>query len=716
MAYFCRQAEGFDIRESLKIVDAEIVDKYVVYVILIKSGRHSWTVRRRYSEFHKLHDGLGSILPHSAKLPPKRLVGNLSDSVISERKLLLENYLHTLLLHLEDIPKDLSNFLSFDRYEIEGVTKKASEQMFDLAEQMLSSNQPWQICPLLLHSVSSRRRLPAPKSFDKRSDMGHLMDFASQVKKVRILGGLTPIGKTLELDTVKGRISGVEVIKQSLESVICRRTISHLSDIFIADATNKSIWNKLTRSDLSYNGLTRIDESTSLLLSLQKLNLSHNRLTSIDNLHHLSALDELNLSHNQIADLPSDMRAKIGNVTVLNLATTGLRCLAPLAKLFSLKDLNVSDNLVARVDDVRPIAGLPCLEKLQLKRNPLTAELDYRFRLLELLSPREREVQVDGIFPTVQEIDTVAVRLAMTKAKIARQSSEINLVQKERGIPDGADASIPRNLPDVSNSNFVELLLTRIPNPIAGESLVSVIWTPIVLPTAPLDTLPAVIAVSTHSLHILRARGSPGPLCHVEHLLHIPLTKVSITYRHKVWVRFEDNGIPTSVAFRMIEDLITTVQAVNREYTNSDVNLHIRFVSYRDRRDFYLALANAEKTSNVYEMVDDKESDESEEEESNSDIEGNDIESAGKRQISPVGGFQFNSVDVNNTSNNTQKDYNESEEGATCPLQANEDTSVEENTMSSNLIVLDDDKDVESIEHSNSTSSEEFSIYDQYNN
>lgn len=108
----------------------------------------------------------------------------------------MENYLRSLLIHLDDTPKNLSNFLSFDRYEIEGVTKKASEQMFNLAEQMLSSNQPWQICPLLLHSVSSRRKLPAPNSFDRKSDMGHLMDFASQVKKVRILGGLTPIGKS----------------------------------------------------------------------------------------------------------------------------------------------------------------------------------------------------------------------------------------------------------------------------------------------------------------------------------------------------------------------------------------------------------------------------------------------------------------------------------------------------------------------------------------
>lgn len=160
------------------------------------------------------------------------------------------------------------------------------------------------------------------------------------------------------MDTVKGRITGIEPIKKTLESVICKRSISHLSDIFIADSTNNVIWSKLRRSDLSFNGITRIDESTSLLVSLEKLNLSHNRLTSIDNLHHLSALDDLNLSHNQIGSLPLDMRAKIGNVTTLNLATTGLRCLAPLSKLFSLKDLNVSDNLVARVDDVRPIAGI----------------------------------------------------------------------------------------------------------------------------------------------------------------------------------------------------------------------------------------------------------------------------------------------------------------------------------------------------------------------
>lgn len=32
MAYFCKNSEQFDIKDSLKIVDAEIVDKYVVSI------------------------------------------------------------------------------------------------------------------------------------------------------------------------------------------------------------------------------------------------------------------------------------------------------------------------------------------------------------------------------------------------------------------------------------------------------------------------------------------------------------------------------------------------------------------------------------------------------------------------------------------------------------------------------------------------------------
>jgi len=73
---------------------------YVVYNILIKIHSLSWIVKKRYSDFERLHDQLQKEVPRNRlissevlSLPPKRLLGNLDPGFIEERRKLLSDYL-----------------------------------------------------------------------------------------------------------------------------------------------------------------------------------------------------------------------------------------------------------------------------------------------------------------------------------------------------------------------------------------------------------------------------------------------------------------------------------------------------------------------------------------------------------------------------------------------------------------------------------------------
>lgn len=62
------------------------------------------------------------------------------------------------------------------------------------------------------------------------------------------------------------------------------------------------------------------------------------------------------------------------------------------SKLYSLEYLNVSKNKIDQVAEVEHLNSLPCLERLDLKRNPVAVIVDYRACVLELFLDRASEV------------------------------------------------------------------------------------------------------------------------------------------------------------------------------------------------------------------------------------------------------------------------------------------------------------------------------------
>jgi hypothetical protein len=112
--------------EKIEIVENSVENKTICSNkfagYLIKTTRSNgdiWYTWKRYSEFHKLNDGLkkesnlivGSILD-AITFPPKRFFSNLSPKIINQRQLSLENYLNQLL-NITLIAKDSLQFRDF---------------------------------------------------------------------------------------------------------------------------------------------------------------------------------------------------------------------------------------------------------------------------------------------------------------------------------------------------------------------------------------------------------------------------------------------------------------------------------------------------------------------------------------------------------------------------------------------------------------------------
>ncbi|PBP20692.1 hypothetical protein BUE80_DR008561 [Diplocarpon rosae] len=107
--------------KSIKVGREEDGREYALYVVEVqrKAGEQmpaaTWTITRRYSEFHDLHQRLRIKYPSVRNLdfPRRRMVMKLQSDFLHKRRLALENYLREILL-LPDVcrSRDVRAFLS----------------------------------------------------------------------------------------------------------------------------------------------------------------------------------------------------------------------------------------------------------------------------------------------------------------------------------------------------------------------------------------------------------------------------------------------------------------------------------------------------------------------------------------------------------------------------------------------------------------------------
>uniref|UniRef100_A0A8C3G7T7 Nischarin n=1 Tax=Cyclopterus lumpus TaxID=8103 RepID=A0A8C3G7T7_CYCLU len=426
-----------------------------VYVIEVSEGDHRWTVKHRYSDFHDLHEKLTSEKKvDRGLLPPKKMLGKNSKSLVERREKELELYLQTLLLQFpQATPTPLACFLHFHLYEINGITAALAEELFHKGEQLLQAGEVFSLRPLQLYSVSQQLRLAKPTccNGDAKTDLGHILDFTCRLRYLKMSGTRGPVGTSniqesslpFDLSVFKSLLQ-IEISEcsaqqirglSSLRSSLATLSIHHSTEsILVPESSEFSqweaegaesgcpvtavipLWKSLTTLDMSHNGIGTIDGSVKLIRKVEFLDLSHNQLSTVENLQHLYNLVHVDLSYNSLRVLEA-AHTRLGNIKTLSLAGNQLDQLTGLTKLYSLVNLDLSHNQLAQLEEIRNIGSLPCLEKLHLSNNPMCIIPDYRTKVLTQFGDRAAELCLDGTATTEKELDTVEVLKAIQKAK-----------------------------------------------------------------------------------------------------------------------------------------------------------------------------------------------------------------------------------------------------------------------------------------------------------
>ncbi|ELV10376.1 Nischarin [Tupaia chinensis] len=429
-----------------------------VYVIQVTDGNHEWTVKHRYSDFHDLHEKLVAEKKINKNLlPPKKIIGKNSRSLVEKREKDLEVYLQKLLAAFPGVaPRVLAHFLHFHFYEINGITAALAEELFEKGEQLLGAGEVFAIGPLQLYAVTEQLQQGKPTcaSGDAKTDLGHILDFTCRLKYLKVSGTEGPFGTSniqeqllpFDLSIFKSlhqveishcdakHIRGLVASKPTLATMSVRFSATSMKEVLVPEASEFDewepegtalegpvtavipTWQALTALDLSHNGISVIDESVKLIPKIEFLDLSHNGVLVVDNLQHLYNLVHLDLSYNKLSSLEG-VHTKLGNIKTLNLAGNLLQSLSGLQKLYSLVNLDLSNNRIEQMEEVRSIGSLPCLEHVALLNNPLSIIPDYRTKVLAQFGERASEVCLDNTATTEKELDTVEVLKAIQKAK-----------------------------------------------------------------------------------------------------------------------------------------------------------------------------------------------------------------------------------------------------------------------------------------------------------
>nr|XP_019952382.1 PREDICTED: nischarin isoform X2 [Paralichthys olivaceus] len=490
------------------VVGSEPVENYTVYIIEVMDGDHKWTVKHRYSDFHDLHEKLTAEKKVDRRLlPPKKILGKNSKSLVERRQKELELYLQTLLQQFpQATPTPLASFLHFHLYEINGITAALAEELFHKGEQLLQAGEVFSLHPLQLYSVTQQLRLAKPTccNGDAKTDLGHILDFTCRLRYLKISGTSGPVGTSniqenslpFDLSVFKSllqieisqcssqQIQGLSSLRSSLATMSIHRSSETMMSILVPEASEFSqwepegaetgcpvtavipVWKNLTTLDMSHNSISTIDSSVKLIREVEFLDLSHNQLTSVENLQHLYNLVHVDLSYNSLRVLEA-AHTRLGNIKTLSLAGNQLDRLTGLTKLYSLVNLDLSHNQLAQLEEIRNIGSLPCLEKLNLSSNPMCIIPDYRTKVLTQFGDRAAEVCLDSKVTTEKELDTVEVLKAIQKAKEVkdRMSSSDKKISEETRLsaaapPHLSSSSSPLSSSPCSSSAVAPLAVT----------------------------------------------------------------------------------------------------------------------------------------------------------------------------------------------------------------------------------------------------------------
>ena len=181
------------------------------------------------------------------------------------------------------------------------------------------------------------------------------------------------------------------------------------------------------------------------LTKLKRLDVQANRLTRIENLTaQVDTLEELYLSHNGIDDegasCETGLALPFSRLTTIDMSRNRMTSARPFAHLLALEDLWLSGNRIENFEAIEPLSALgqrdgACLEGIYLEMNPVADDFEYRKRLASMI-PSLTKIDADVIggnpgggdrmgqmIARMRELQEAAVQRA--KAQEAEQGQEL---------------------------------------------------------------------------------------------------------------------------------------------------------------------------------------------------------------------------------------------------------------------------------------------------
>ncbi|XP_031846924.1 nischarin [Nomia melanderi] len=436
---------------QIKIPSTDTVDGVTYYCIEVGIASVKWTVKHRYNDFAELHDKL--VTEHCVEkdiLPPKKLIGNKCEAFVEKRRLSLEVYLSIVYNYLKKaMPRELAVFLDLHVYDIFFLLQSMALEFFTEGDNLLQKSKTYKFNPIQLYAISERLKQPCPpmEMIDIKYDFSHVLDFNSHLTGL-IIESSSEAYRTsniytntlpIELSSFRN-IEDLNIDQYPVEKIYhmgnLRDTVVHLAvnntrlrnivefamceEVHkgIENANDSHVWLKVTHLDLSDNRIEVIDEAIKLLPHIECLTLNNNLLSEISNVTLLPRLSQLYLASNNFTTLPSDLHTKLGYIVYIDLSQNKLTSLSSFSKLYSLEGLDVSCNRIEKIEEVKNIGHLPCLENLRLTGNPVSTIVDYRVKVLEPFGKRAADICLDNEKPNQKELDTVSVHQAL---RIARE-------------------------------------------------------------------------------------------------------------------------------------------------------------------------------------------------------------------------------------------------------------------------------------------------------
>ncbi|XP_053353628.1 serine/threonine-protein kinase 11-interacting protein isoform X2 [Clarias gariepinus] len=209
--------------------------------------------------------------------------------------------------------------------------------------------------------------------------------------------------KHLELKRIPSHcLEGLRGIYSQLEVFICSKSLNTLEELLLlcgGDLSTALPWLELHTLNFSYNYISCLDESLSLLNVLKSLDLSHNKIQECGEfLKPLCELEHLNLAYNNLQrtpDLNINARARLVSLVLRH---NELESINGVEHLSSLQHLDLAYNLLMKHTQLAPLSLLHNLNMLNLEGNPLYFHRTHRNSTIHHLSPQAtfQGLQLDG--------------------------------------------------------------------------------------------------------------------------------------------------------------------------------------------------------------------------------------------------------------------------------------------------------------------------------